>query len=577
MAFTPSSSSQPPADQSDVSEPATPSVSLNAASHAKKHPKKQIAASLPAAGRSRKRKARVSVHPAESGQPGPVTEQGSSAVHAASEVADAEQAADLLVPRTDFVHPLSIQPAQKSQNMECPLNAGASASDSQSAMVASRKDQEDQVEDEESGEALEEGGHPQQSQCREDQAKDEESGSQQSQCQEDQAEDEESGEAMEEGSHSQQSQCNGKDLSEVSVQTVDVAVEHCSTVTETPSSEAPSDTEPLDNHRQFQGSENLSLSDSSVHLQQAPVPPVGQPIQTEVASQDRNTVNGGSKPELAPVQWEVMLAADEITSDKCSGGRWRGSSTASTASTACRSRYHQGGTSSVDFWQNVHIHSAVAEAGHLPPGEEPQQMPASSSSDLVVCALPVNFYQQNDTVVYAVQQVTTALISGLPMGTEARPFGKWLGETVFAGTYDFIGFIPTGAGGQPSAVVNFIDPIFLQLCLVTFRFSGQGVAELFFAQGQAEINAYLSTLTPEGEVSSIVTSIVSQPSPCRRAISACMALLEPSVAASSEQAVQRNAHYKTRLCRFVASRGYCNHGAACAYAHTEEELRPAPR
>lgn len=530
---TAASSSQPPADQSDVREPTVPSVVLKSTSNAPKHPKEEVPASLPAAGRSRKRRARISVQPPESGQPGPVTKQGSSAVHGATGVVDAKQAADLPVPTTAVMHSPSSQPAQRSQNLECPLNAVASASASQSVMLASRKGQEDQAEDEEFGGALEEGSDP------------------------------------------QQSQCVGKDLSEMSVQTVNVAVEHCCIVTENHSSEAPSDTEPLDDHRQFQECEKLSLSHSIVHLQQAPVEPVREPLQPEAASQGHDSVSGGSKPELAPVQWKALLAADEITSDKFSGGKWRDSSTASTASTACRSRHHQGG--SVDFWQNVHSHSAVAETGYPPPGVEPQQMPAASSSDLVLCAVPVNLYQQNDTVIYAVQQVTTALISGLPMGTGAKPFGKWLGETVFAGTYDFIGFIPKGAGGQPSAVVNFIDPIFLQLCLVTFRHSGHGVAELFFAQGQAEIRAYLSTLPTEGEGSSIVTSVIPQPSPCRRAISACMALMEPSVATSSEsQGSVQNKHYKTRLCHFFASRGYCNHGAACSFAHSEDELRPAP-
>jgi len=266
-----------------------------------------------------------------------------------------------------------------------------------------------------------------------------------------------------------------------------------------------------------------------------------------------------------------------MANDPFNGGKWRDSSTASTASTARRSGLPQGG-GSVDFWQNLHDHSAVAEAGYLPPGAEPRQMPAASSSDLLLFALPVSFFQQSNAVAYSVQQLSTALISGLPVGTRAKAFGKWLSETVFAGTYDYVCFMPNGVGGQPSALVNFIDPIFLKLCLVSFRYSGQGVAELFFVQGQAEISAYLSTLPQGDESASIVTSVIPQPNPCKRAISACMALMEPSVVTSSEfQGSVQHKCYKTRLCRFFANMGHCSHGASCAFAHSEEELRPVPR
>jgi hypothetical protein len=167
------------------------------------------------------------------------------------------------------------------------------------------------------------------------------------------------------------------------------------------------------------------------------------------------------------------------------------------------------------------------------------------------------------------EAITTVVISDIPPAYTAQSFRTQLDEWGLTGTFDFY----VGIADSPNsmsighAFINFIDPSFtilfywvLQQCEFT------GTASAAEIQGFANCVAHWDGISKAEESCASEPVLVSEPEPSQWAVNTANSILAPQ---------SRIQFHKTKLCAFF-KKNRCEMGLQCPFAHSLEELAPAP-
>jgi len=166
--------------------------------------------------------------------------------------------------------------------------------------------------------------------------------------------------------------------------------------------------------------------------------------------------------------------------------------------------------------------------------------------------------------------MTTIMISGIHSGHTPESFRQQLDAWGLMGTYDFY-FMPT-ADGTPAgcAVVNFIDPTFASLCQMIFQqYQSEGSAQPYHVQGLDNNIAHWSQYLNQEDIAN-APLIIPTPVPSQWAVNGANVMLNSKFSPQI-----RGQFRKTKLCVFH-KKNKCMLATSCPFAHTKEELQPAP-
>eukprot|EP00418_Pyrodinium_bahamense_P085283 CAMPEP_0179072716 /NCGR_PEP_ID=MMETSP0796-20121207/32199_1 /TAXON_ID=73915 /ORGANISM="Pyrodinium bahamense, Strain pbaha01" /LENGTH=787 /DNA_ID=CAMNT_0020769887 /DNA_START=1 /DNA_END=2365 /DNA_ORIENTATION=+ len=168
--------------------------------------------------------------------------------------------------------------------------------------------------------------------------------------------------------------------------------------------------------------------------------------------------------------------------------------------------------------------------------------------------------------------ITTVMISGIQAHHTAESFRQQLDTWGLLGTYNFFHMPADRQGhmGTGFAFVNFIDPTFAQLCQMLFQqYQFEGTATPFHVQGLENNVAHWSQFTdPEDTLNAPL--IIPTPTPSQWAVNGVNTMLNTKFSPQI-----REQFHKTKLCVFH-KKNKCALASSCPFAHTREELQPAP-
>lgn len=194
-----------------------------------------------------------------------------------------------------------------------------------------------------------------------------------------------------------------------------------------------------------------------------------------------------------------------------------------------------------------------------------------------------------DDVLHDALPVSTVLLSGCGTDapTDVDALWAWLDELGLGGTYDFLFVPPTdSATSEITAVINFVDPLFVALCCRIMQEHAPGALV-----SPAPVQGLENNLAQSGR--SAVASgnakaaplVLDSPVPCESAMRAVESMAQetqrvafgcsvPKVSSTHDSRLQRQ-HHKTKLCKHHR-KFMCGLGDACPFAHCKSELEPAP-
>mmetsp|Transcript_36745 Transcript_36745/g.86146 ORF Transcript_36745/g.86146 Transcript_36745/m.86146 type:complete len:1649 (+) Transcript_36745:170-5116(+) len=165
------------------------------------------------------------------------------------------------------------------------------------------------------------------------------------------------------------------------------------------------------------------------------------------------------------------------------------------------------------------------------------------------------------------EPITTVLVSGLPPELESETFRKQLDVWGLLGTYNFF-FLPVERHSGQSArysLVNFIDPAFSMLFYWLCQ-EYQCPGTITPAEIQGVENNIIHWRQYTHEEYSNAPVVIPNPVPTQWAVSTVNTMLSPQYRAQ---------FHKTKPCIFN-KKNRCELGSACPFAHSEEEMMPAP-
>jgi len=168
--------------------------------------------------------------------------------------------------------------------------------------------------------------------------------------------------------------------------------------------------------------------------------------------------------------------------------------------------------------------------------------------------------------------ITTVMVTGLPLDSTAETFTMQLDSWGLMGTYDFV-YVPLDVQNQANAgcaFVNFIDSCFVVLfCWIYQECQIPGTVTPAEVQGLEANRAHweqYATHSEEEQEPASKPVILQSPQPSQWSVNTVNAMLSP----------QFREHFrKTKLCVFNR-KNRCEMGASCPFAHSNQELLPAP-
>lgn len=179
------------------------------------------------------------------------------------------------------------------------------------------------------------------------------------------------------------------------------------------------------------------------------------------------------------------------------------------------------------------------------------------------------------------EPVTTITFLGIPAHHSQETFQQLLDMWGLIGTYNYF-FMPHDGSkaarlGGASAVVNFIDPSFAELCQALFNQTpSEGVARPARGQGLEFCSALWSQYKSEGTVHAPIYLPTMAMDMAPEGPEGHAGTLDMAAAGKSKRSPQvREQFIKTRMCAFFKKKK-CALGSACPFAHTKIELLPGP-
>jgi hypothetical protein len=199
----------------------------------------------------------------------------------------------------------------------------------------------------------------------------------------------------------------------------------------------------------------------------------------------------------------------------------------------------------------------------MQPVEAAAVQAASPAPGTFTCGTDPSNLQQGMTI-------TTVMISGIHSGHTPESFRQQLDAWGLMGTYDFY-FMPTSDGTPTGcAVVNFIDPTFASLCQMIFQqYQSEGSAQPYHVQGLENNIAHWSQYLNQEDMSN-APLVIPTPVPSQWAVNGANVMLNSKFSPQI-----RGQFRKTKLCVFH-KKNKCMLASSCPFAHTKEELQPAP-
>mmetsp|Transcript_39478 Transcript_39478/g.84156 ORF Transcript_39478/g.84156 Transcript_39478/m.84156 type:complete len:424 (+) Transcript_39478:679-1950(+) len=163
------------------------------------------------------------------------------------------------------------------------------------------------------------------------------------------------------------------------------------------------------------------------------------------------------------------------------------------------------------------------------------------------------------------EMVTSITVSGVPPESCPESFMTQLDSWGLGGTYDFF-IMPTDKQTGVNcgyALINFIDPAFVLLfCWIYQGCQFQGTVAPAEVQGCEANSAYWST----AEDFDSQPVVLINPVPSQWSVNTVNTMLSPQF---------REQFRKTKLCVFH-KKNRCELGSDCPFAHSQDELQPAP-
>lgn len=173
---------------------------------------------------------------------------------------------------------------------------------------------------------------------------------------------------------------------------------------------------------------------------------------------------------------------------------------------------------------------------------------------------------------YSELMATTVMVSGVPPKSTTESFMMQLDSWGLVGTYDFV-YMPTDEQSGLSSgyiFINFIDPAFVLLfCWIYHECQFQGAVTPAEVQGYEACRAHWEqNLAPAAAEDPMAARPVflPNPSPSQWSVNTVNAMLSPQF---------REQFRKTKMCVFHR-KNRCEMGTGCPFAHSQEELQPAP-
>ncbi|CAE8608589.1 unnamed protein product, partial [Polarella glacialis] len=167
--------------------------------------------------------------------------------------------------------------------------------------------------------------------------------------------------------------------------------------------------------------------------------------------------------------------------------------------------------------------------------------------------------------------ITTVMISGIHEEHSADSFRQVLESWGLMGTYNFFYMPPDRSeGSEVVAYLNFIDPAFALLCqALLMQDPSEGILTPFYVQGfESVVEHFNQDVREEDLINGPL--IIPTETPSEWALAGENPMLNSKFSPQI-----REQFHKTKLCVFN-KKNKCALGSACPFAHTKEELAPAP-
>jgi hypothetical protein len=169
------------------------------------------------------------------------------------------------------------------------------------------------------------------------------------------------------------------------------------------------------------------------------------------------------------------------------------------------------------------------------------------------------------------EMVTTISVSGIAPEMTTDAFMAQMESWGLAGTFDFLQlrFDEATELGAGFAVINFIDASFVLLFCWIYRECG-----IVGMIGPADAQGYEANLAQWAALGGVETAagavcepiLLPRATPSQECVNVVNTMLSPQF---------REQFHKTKLCAFH-KKNKCEMGASCPFAHSQEELQPAP-